>query len=68
MIGSEIPASAGVACTVAGHLLFGLCAEGFWSAFATRALAGMGWAGTYMTGLKLLADQVDAALAGKRSR
>lgn len=50
----------GVACTVAGHLLFGLCADGFWSAFFTRALAGMGWAGTYMTGLKLLADQVDA--------
>ena len=50
----------GVACTVAGHLLFGLCADGFWSALATRALAGIGWAGTYMTGLKLLADQVDA--------
>jgi MFS family permease len=50
----------GVGCTVAGHLLFGLCADGFWSAFLTRALAGMGWAGTYMTGLKLLADQVDA--------
>lgn len=50
----------GVACTVAGHLLFGLCADGVWSAFFTRALAGMGWAGTYMTGLKLLADQVDA--------
>ena len=50
----------GVACTVAGHLLFGLYADGFWSAFFTRALAGMGWAGTYMTGLKLLADQVDA--------
>ena len=50
----------GVACTVAGHLLFGLLADGFWSAFFTRALAGMGWAGTYMTGLKLLADQVDA--------
>ena len=26
-----------------------------------RILAGIGWAGTYMTGLKLLADQVDAA-------
>jgi len=50
----------GVACTVVGHLLFGLYADGFWSAMATRALAGIGWAGTYMTGLKLLADQVDA--------
>ncbi len=55
----------GVACTVAGHLLFGLFADGFWSAFATRALAGMGWAGTYMTGLKLLADQVDARMMSR---
>jgi predicted MFS family arabinose efflux permease len=50
----------GVASTIAGHLLFGLLAEGFWSALALRALTGMGWAGTYMTGLKLLADKVDA--------
>jgi MFS family permease len=49
----------GVGCTVLGHLLFGLCADGFWSALATRALTGVGWAGTYMTGLKLLADQID---------
>lgn len=55
----------GVGCTVAGHLLFGLFADGFWSAFATRALAGMGWAGTYMTGLKLLADQVDAKMMSR---
>ncbi len=55
----------GVACTVAGHLLFGLTAEGFWSAFATRALAGLGWAGTYMTGLKLLADQVSPKLMSR---
>ncbi|MBV9833595.1 MAG: MFS transporter [Alphaproteobacteria bacterium] len=55
----------GVACTIAGHLLFGLLAEGFWSALALRALAGMGWAGTYMTGLKLLADQVDAKMMSR---
>lgn len=55
----------GVGCTVAGHLLFGIYAEGFWSALATRALAGIGWAGTYMTGLKLLADQVDAKLMSR---
>ena len=46
-------------------LLFGLFADGFWSALATRALTGMGWAGTYMTGLKLLADQVDAKLMSR---
>jgi MFS family permease len=55
----------GVACTVAGHLLFGLFADGFWSAMATRALTGVGWAGTYMTGVKLLADQVDAKLMSR---
>ena len=55
----------GVACTVAGHLLFGLLAEGFWSALGLRALAGVGWAGTYMTGLKLLADRVDAKLMSR---
>ena len=51
--------------TVAGHLLFGLFADGFWSALATRALTGIGWAGTYMTGLKLLADKVDAKLMSR---
>ena len=55
----------GVGCTVLGHLLFGLFADGFWSACATRALAGIGWAGTYMTGLKLLADQVDARMMSR---
>jgi MFS family permease len=55
----------GVACTVFAHLLFGMYAEGFWSALALRALAGIGWAGTYMTGLKLLADQVDAKLMSR---
>ena len=55
----------GVASTVAGHLLFGLLADGFWSALVLRALTGMGWAGTYMTGLKLLADRVDAKMMSR---
>ena len=55
----------GVGCSVAGHLLFGFLADGFWSALALRALAGIGWAGTYMTGLKLLADQVDARMMSR---
>ena len=55
----------GVGCTVAAHLAFGLFAEGFWSAMALRGLAGIGWAGTYMTGLKLLADQVDARMMSR---
>lgn len=49
----------GVGFTTIAHFAFGLLADGFWSALALRGLAGFGWAGTYMTGLKLLADQVD---------
>jgi predicted MFS family arabinose efflux permease len=55
----------GVAATVFGHLMFALFADGFWSALAMRALTGMGWAGTYMTGLKLLADRVDAKMMSR---
>jgi len=55
----------GVACTITAHLLFGLLAEGFWSALLLRGLAGIGWAGTYMTGLKLLTDHVDEKLMSR---
>ena len=55
----------GVAATVLGHLMFSLFADAFWSALVLRALTGMGWAGTYMTGLKLLADRVDAKLMSR---
>ena len=55
----------GVALTILGHLGFGLFAEGLWSALAARALAGVGWAGTYMTGVKLLADKVDKKLMSR---
>jgi len=55
----------GVGCTAFAHTLFGLVAEGFWSSLALRALAGIGWAGTYMTGLKLLADLVDEKLMSR---
>ncbi|MEX2617333.1 MAG: MFS transporter [Alphaproteobacteria bacterium] len=41
--------------------LFGyaLLAEGLWSAVFFRILAGIGWAGTYMPGLKALSDLVE---------
>jgi predicted MFS family arabinose efflux permease len=55
----------GVGLTITGHLYFGLFADGFWSAVVGRALAGVGWAGTYMTGLKLLADRVDDKLMSR---
>jgi predicted MFS family arabinose efflux permease len=55
----------GVALTVTGHLLFSTVADGFWSALFSRALTGVGWAGTYMTGLKLLADKVEGKLMSR---
>ena len=55
----------GVALTTLSHLGFAALADGFWSAIALRALAGVGWAGTYMTGLKLLADRVDPMLMSR---
>jgi predicted MFS family arabinose efflux permease len=55
----------GVGVTIIGHLGFALFADSFWPAMAARALTGMGWAGTYMTGLKLLADRVDARMMSR---
>ena len=37
---------------------FALAAQGFWSALFWRAIAGVGLAGGYMPGLKLLTDRV----------
>lgn len=48
----------GTACTALSHLGFVTVADGFWSGFALRALAGVGWAGCYMPGLKVLADRL----------
>jgi predicted MFS family arabinose efflux permease len=56
---------AGVGMTVFGHLFFAFFADGLWTALVSRALAGIGWAGTYMTGLKLLADKIDARLVSR---
>jgi predicted MFS family arabinose efflux permease len=55
----------GVGLTVASHIGFAAFADGPWSAAAARILAGVGWAGTYMTGLKLLADRVEPALMSR---
>lgn len=51
----------GTASTALSHLGFALVADGFWSAFLLRALAGIGWAGCYMPGLKILADRLEGA-------
>jgi MFS family permease len=50
---------AGAALTALAHLGFAFLADGFWSAFILRALAGIGWAGAYMPGLKAIADTLD---------
>jgi Major Facilitator Superfamily len=55
----------GVGLTVVSHLGFAGFADGPWSAATARVLAGVGWAGTYMTGLKLLADRVEPALMSR---
>src|SRR5437763_12287302 len=46
----------GTGLTMLSHLGFALLADGFWSALALRAIAGIGWAGAYMPGLKAIAD------------
>ena len=56
---------AGVGLTVASHAGFALLVDGPWGAGVARAVAGIGWAGTYMTGLKLLADRVEPALMSR---
>ena len=43
----------------AASVLFAFFAEGFWSALALRTAAGIGLAGTYMPGLKLLSDHLE---------
>ncbi len=47
---------AGTGLTALSHLGFALFADGFWSGFLLRAMAGIGWAGAYMPGLKAIAD------------
>jgi len=41
-------------------IAFGLFAQGFWSAIAIWTLAGIGFAGAYMPGLKALTDRLPA--------
>ncbi|MBR1126047.1 MFS transporter [Bradyrhizobium lablabi] len=50
---------AGSAVSALGTLLFGLFATGLWSGALFNALAGIGFAGAYMPGLKALTDRLD---------
>ena len=56
---------AGVGLTVVSHAAFATLVDGPWGAGVARVLAGVGWAGTYMTGLKLLADRVEPTLMSR---
>lgn len=48
-----------VSTTMLSHLGMAFLADGFWTGLVFRALNGIGWAGTYMVGLKALSDQVE---------
>src|ERR1051325_1676122 len=49
----------GTGLTALSHFGFALVADGFWTAFLLRVLAGIGWAGTYMPGLKAITDPIE---------
>jgi MFS family permease len=49
----------GAGLTALSHLGFAFLADGFWSALILRAVAGAGWAGAYMPGLKAIADTLE---------
>src|SRR6266568_3107864 len=49
---------AGSAASAAATIAFGLIADGLWSASAVWGLAGVGFAGAYMPGLKALTDRL----------
>lgn len=53
------------ALTVLSCAGFALAADGFWSALLFRALGGVGLAGTYMPGLRVLSDHIKGPHAGR---
>jgi len=53
-------ALSGIAC-----LGFALLAEGLWTALFFRALIGVGLAGTYMPGLRILSDHVEGPIQSR---
>ncbi len=48
----------GAALAGAANLAFAWLADGFWSALILRGLAGVGLAGTYMPGLRMMVDRL----------
>ncbi|HSS63124.1 MAG TPA: MFS transporter [Gammaproteobacteria bacterium] len=56
---------AAVSLTALSHLGMVFLAEGFVSALIFRILAGVGWAGTYMVGLKALTDHLEGTIQSR---
>ncbi len=56
---------AGTVFNVVGYLGFALLADGLWSAVAFRILQGIGFAFTYMPGVKAITDRVTAEQRGR---
>ncbi|MSN25826.1 MAG: MFS transporter [Geobacter sp.] len=52
-------------CSAGGNLLFALYATDFTSGMLFRAITGIGMGGTYMPGLKLVAERFDPVRRGK---
>jgi MFS family permease len=52
-------------CSAIGNLLFAFFAHDFVSGMLFRALTGIGMGGTYMPGLKLVAERFDASRRGR---
>ena len=52
-------------CSALGNLLFALYAHDFTSGMILRALTGIGMGGTYMPGLKLVAERFDPSTRGR---
>lgn len=50
----------GSICSGLATIVFGMFAQGFWSGTAIWSLAGLGFAGAYMPGLKALTDRLPA--------
>jgi MFS family permease len=49
----------GAGMTALAHLGFAFIADNFWWGLLLRAMAGIGWAGAYMPGLKAIADTLE---------
>ena len=56
---------AGTLFNVIGYLGFALLADGLWSAVAFRVLQGIGFAFTYMPGVKAITDRVSPEQRGR---